>query len=208
MRFELQLLGDAMVAPTHEAYRAEEQPVVECLNRDLPLRTKAVRVGWWRSIAAAMSVVKAHTIEGFASSAVALHPDLLFSPAAQANDRYRAENLYRSDDSSPTQRVEGRLALRRAAMRSPTTQPREEPLAMNARINFEDVGRLELARTGLHGFRTRLLSGTVKLWSRMVVTHQNRRARDELAALDDRMLKDIGISRHEIGGVVAHGRDR
>jgi len=207
MRFELQLLGDAMVAPTHEAYRAEEQPVVECLSRDLPLRRKAVRIGWWRSVAAAMSVVRAHAIEGFASSAIALHPDLLFAPNAQANGRYRTENLYRTEDLWPAQPVEGRLASRRAAMRIPTTQPREEPFAMNARINFEDVGRLELARTGFHSFQTRLLSGTAKLWSRMVVAHQNRRARDELAALDDRMLKDIGISRHEIRGVVARGRD-
>jgi uncharacterized protein YjiS (DUF1127 family) len=59
-------------------------------------------------------------------------------------------------------------------------------------IRFEDVGgRIARARRSTHsaGNAARRLFGALREW--------RRRARDraQLAALDDRMLKDIGVSR-------------
>jgi hypothetical protein len=42
----------------------------------------------------------------------------------------------------------------------------------------------------------------------MVRAYRTRRARAALEALDDRMLRDIGVSRHEIEGVAGDGTAR
>ena len=210
MRFEFQLLGDAMVARLHETHGPEDGFEIENLSRDLPLRHKTTPVGWRRSFGATMSVVKAHIIEGFASSAVALHPDMLFAPTALGHGYYRVDDMAatRSGEDRLGRHVESRLSVRRAAMQVPAAQPQKEGSAMNGLVRFEDVGPLEVTRDEFRSFQSRLLSGIAGLWSRMVVAYRNKRAFDELAALDDRMLKDIGISRQQIRGAVLHGRDQ
>ena len=56
-------------------------------------------------------------------------------------------------------------------------------------------------------WRSRSVSSTlVELWARLVHLRNTSRAAARLAAMDDRMLKDIGISRGEIEYVVRHGR--
>ena len=47
-----------------------------------------------------------------------------------------------------------------------------------------------------------------RLWSWVLRAYRARRARAALAALDDRMLRDIGVSRHEIEGVAGDGAAR
>jgi uncharacterized protein YjiS (DUF1127 family) len=53
-----------------------------------------------------------------------------------------------------------------------------------------------------------LLQTAGKLWRRFNKQLEYLRKRRELMALDDRMLKDIGISRMEIDYAVYHGRPR
>lgn len=48
------------------------------------------------------------------------------------------------------------------------------------------------------------LSLPARLWSAMLLMWRSRRARAALNALDDRMLRDIGVSRHEIERLAEH----
>jgi uncharacterized protein YjiS (DUF1127 family) len=51
-----------------------------------------------------------------------------------------------------------------------------------------------------------LAAGIGACASAIVQLHHRRKAHRELAALDTRMLKDIGIERSEIGRIVRYGR--
>ena len=53
-----------------------------------------------------------------------------------------------------------------------------------------------------------ILSVAARVWSRLLRTRQAKRARAALHGLDDRMLKDIGVSRCEIAWVAEHGKPR
>lgn len=50
--------------------------------------------------------------------------------------------------------------------------------------------------------------GIAALWSSLRRRYQNRRAIAALAALDDRMLRDIGLFRPDIELAVRHGRSK
>ena len=51
-----------------------------------------------------------------------------------------------------------------------------------------------------------LFSLPARLWSKLMEANEQRRATAALEALDDRTLKDMGLSRNEIHHVVKHGR--
>jgi uncharacterized protein YjiS (DUF1127 family) len=53
-----------------------------------------------------------------------------------------------------------------------------------------------------------LLSLPARLWSKLAEAHENRRSTAALEALDDRTLKDMGLTRNEIHHVVRYGRPR
>ena len=53
-----------------------------------------------------------------------------------------------------------------------------------------------------------LFSLPARLWSKLVEAHERRRSTAALEALDDRTLKDMGLTRNEIHHVVRHGRPR
>lgn len=59
-------------------------------------------------------------------------------------------------------------------------------------------------RVGWHRIRL----GAQRYVRSMAQRRQLRLAEQQLASLDDRMLKDIGIGRSEISYVVRYGRDR
>ncbi|MGD9508805.1 MAG: DUF1127 domain-containing protein [Geminicoccaceae bacterium] len=69
-----------------------------------------------------------------------------------------------------------------------------------------------MAAMGLALPRSRGAVEAASRWVRLLVTHlqRERRRRREIAWLleqDDRMLGDLGVSRHEIARVVRYGRD-
>lgn len=80
---------------------------------------------------------------------------------------------------------------------------------MNGPIIFEYFGGSETARADCAGeHRAWSTSWPARLWSWMLRAYQAKRARAALEALDDRMLRDIGVSRHEIEGVAGDGTSR
>lgn len=56
------------------------------------------------------------------------------------------------------------------------------------------------------GFPSRLKSATHSAWRAFVEWYERRAAARHLASLDDRMLKDIGITRGEVMSVITDGR--
>lgn len=71
--------------------------------------------------------------------------------------------------------------------------------------SFDDLLAMEKVSTVSFGRSVRIRSRVVRLWSAFCRARQMRRAIAELKALDDRMLKDIGICRCEIEGIVRYG---
>jgi uncharacterized protein YjiS (DUF1127 family) len=63
-----------------------------------------------------------------------------------------------------------------------------------------------MARANVSSWTASLASILAELWSRALRERKNRWAIAELLALDDRMLKDIGLSRGEIDHAARHGR--
>lgn len=210
MRFEQEPLGDSMVAYAREVHRREERTGVRYIGQNRLIQTRPAQTKWWHAIATVMSVVKAHAIEGFASCAVAMHPELFYQAGEPINRRESAEvpPLVLRRSTVPYLREETIGEEHRAAMRPPIAQLRERQPVMTGLLNLESFGRLETARTGSPGRQAWIKSISGNLWSRMLRAHQTRRARAALEVLDDRMLKDIGVSRHEIEQVVRHGRRR
>jgi uncharacterized protein YjiS (DUF1127 family) len=77
---------------------------------------------------------------------------------------------------------------------------------MNGPIKPDGFTRFEIARTDFPSWGAWITSNLAKLWSRLLREHESRRVREALAALDDRTLKDIGISRHEIDDIGIYER--
>jgi uncharacterized protein YjiS (DUF1127 family) len=61
--------------------------------------------------------------------------------------------------------------------------------------------------SGTRNARSRIIGGIQAYRAALAEQRRLRRARSELESLDDRMLKDIGVVRCEIGRVVRYGRD-
>jgi uncharacterized protein YjiS (DUF1127 family) len=59
-----------------------------------------------------------------------------------------------------------------------------------------------LLRPSVAAWIASLASLSATLWSRLLREREMRRSRAELEVLDDRTLKDIGLSRHEIELIV------
>jgi uncharacterized protein YjiS (DUF1127 family) len=71
--------------------------------------------------------------------------------------------------------------------------------------SFDDLLAMENVSIASFGWRARIRSRVVRLWSAFRRMRQMRRAIAELEVLDDRMLKDIGICRCEIESIVRYG---
>jgi uncharacterized protein YjiS (DUF1127 family) len=78
---------------------------------------------------------------------------------------------------------------------------------MNGSFNLDRVVQSETA-WGDRLVCQAIMSIGARLWSTMIRLRRTRRARAALAALDDRMLKDIGVSRSEIAWVAEQGDAR
>ena len=79
---------------------------------------------------------------------------------------------------------------------------------MNSLTKVDDLPRFGATQTAFFGRQAWITAIPAGLFSRMLRRNRNRQAVAALRALDDRMLKDIGISRAQIDQVVQHGLHR
>jgi uncharacterized protein YjiS (DUF1127 family) len=86
---------------------------------------------------------------------------------------------------------------------SKTSLPQASDLASSAEAAQRGFDQQISVLAGLVGTAVVALKRTVATaWTNYLVYRSKRRAYDELMALDQRMLSDIGIGRHEVQAVV------
>jgi uncharacterized protein YjiS (DUF1127 family) len=203
MQFESQWPGDAIAAPFCRMH-GREDAIFEGLGGMVRLEPGAFGPGPRRlrrraaadrrtrharpthSIAAAMSWAIGSVIEAFILSAAAMHPEFLWLPGNKVRRRWGP----RPGPRQGCIREEHRVRTRRLLTRS-------RPGRSGAR-KPHPFARPETAPTGFLGWRASVISILAECWSRMLREREIRRLRAAWESLDDRTLKDIGISRHEI----------
>jgi uncharacterized protein YjiS (DUF1127 family) len=77
-----------------------------------------------------------------------------------------------------------------------------EPLGLRQEGSADE----SLLQGGSPGWRPWLASIAARLWTRIRDARECRRSIAALHALDDRALKDIGLTRHQIEHAVIYGR--
>jgi uncharacterized protein YjiS (DUF1127 family) len=122
-------------------------------------------------------------IESLAASAQAMYP---VCPTPGETDE---------EDAGP--------ALRNTRLVEPGNDPTWFPGTQTSL--FDDWLAMEKISTRSFGWSARVRARVVRLWSTVCRARQRRRAIAELEALDDRILKDIGIHRSQIESVVRRG---
>ena len=130
----------------------------------------------------AMSWLATVMIESLAASAQAMYPIR------------RAPNQTREEDAEPTLQ-----ARRQAELRSDPGW--SHPVQSSS---FDDLLAMEKVSIASFGWSAWVRSRVVSLWSAFCRARQMWRAIAELEALDDRILKDIGIRRCEIESIVRY----
>jgi uncharacterized protein YjiS (DUF1127 family) len=204
MRFESQWPGDATAAPICDMLcREEDVRGRSCgasrnwtdghslgagdwhSRRSVVIRSVPNSDRWGPSNGAALSLVLAHVVEGFALSAAAMHPEFLSLASEQAS---------RADLAPPRRDVDGRHPIRMSRSRR---KCRSIPRSRTP----ETPARVETARADFIGWRkwiTPIKSVLTGLWPRKHHARKVAHIRADWESLDDRTLNDIGISRSEI----------
>jgi uncharacterized protein YjiS (DUF1127 family) len=138
---------------------------------------------WRRSIGAAISSVMDCAAEGFALHVTGLHPEIFWT---------HHENEDHAVEQSQVEQPQRRQAVMRPSFE------RDDPTSLMSLGTVPPWGSSR--------WSAGLFSLPAKLWSKLLEANEQRRATAALEALDDRTLKDMGLSRNEIHHVVKHGR--
>jgi uncharacterized protein YjiS (DUF1127 family) len=161
---------------------------------------------WWHSIPAAMSWLLGVLIEGFAACGEAMHPGFfnyheaeLFDLDERDEAPWRSHPVHRPSQTE-TSSAYGGLGgpAYEAEARDPIPQADLDRSVISAPRNSEDSTQWEPPLTASRHWSAPVKSQFAKFWSR---TYRGRRTRlivRALQDLDDRTLRDIGISRCEI----------
>jgi uncharacterized protein YjiS (DUF1127 family) len=140
---------------------------------------------WRRSIGAAISAITDCYVEGFALHVTSLHPEIFLSP--RENEDHDVEQPQ-------------------------FEQPQRRQVVMKSSFERDDAASLMSLGTVPPWGSSRgswwLFSLPARLWSKLAEAHERRRSTAALEALDDRTLKDMGLTRNEIHHVVRYGRPR
>jgi uncharacterized protein YjiS (DUF1127 family) len=199
MHFESQWPGDAVAAPfwptedredgffegpggkswsrvDYRGGRADGDPtaaVQRRIRRTEPVGSlsRPNRRGRW------VAVVMDHLIEGFALSATTLHPEVFLASSEQA----RGEGESRKRRSEPRAQC-GRSTVCGAGTCSAVAGP--------------ETAQSDIAGRGI--WMTPITSFFAEIWSKMLREREIRHISAAWDRIDDRTLRDIGISRYEI----------
>ena len=138
---------------------------------------------WRRSIGAAISSVMDCAVEGFALHVTSLHPEIFWT--------------HRENEDHAFEQSQFEQPQRRQAVMRPSFE-RDDPTSLMSMGTVPPWGSSR--------WSAGLFSLPARLWSKLMEANEQRRATAALEALDDRTLKDMGLSRNEIHHVVKHGR--
>ncbi|MDQ7250586.1 DUF1127 domain-containing protein [Dongia sedimenti] len=82
------------------------------------------------------------------------------------------------------------------------------PIDAIREANLGDTDEAKASRPGIGARALRAIGAvTMRFWRNLQERHEAARATRLLAEMDDRTLRDIGLSRADIGRAVRHGRD-
>ena len=164
--------------PTHEGPASENGSALSLSEPDSPRRPVAAAISW----------LVAHLIEGSAAYGEASCPS-------------SARHCGLTDDYEPKWDSEHRTPSE--------SGHRSDPPWLNASYSriAETPWQSAEPRTVSPGWSATIASSVIRFWSRMRRARRIRLTITRLEALDDHMLKDIGIHRSQIEGVARH-RDR
>jgi uncharacterized protein YjiS (DUF1127 family) len=179
----LEIAGIA-ARPGHPEYRGSR------FRPARPARSSFDRDRWQHSIERAITAAMEQLLEGLVLYAASMQPGSLLLLEDERVDA--AASSHGSGRVSPT------LAFREAPAASPATP--YEPRAGGS------VGPSQLTKPVRPSWTAWILAIPRKLWSALLSERDFRRTRNSLQALDDRMLKDVGLSRCEIYRVARQGR--
>jgi uncharacterized protein YjiS (DUF1127 family) len=157
---------------------------------------------WRRSIERAIAVALEQITEGLTLHAASMHPQLFFSLRDTADSADAAAEPARGAlawTDCPLPQVSPDAVARWSMPPSTRTSPAVTTFLTAA-------PPVEVAPSVRPGWVARAATIFGKLWSGILRKGELRRSRIALQALDDRTLKDIGISRYEIDRVVRYGR--
>ena len=79
---------------------------------------------------------------------------------------------------------------------------------MNSSVKFDNFTRFEPVKTTFPESNGGVSSILTKLWTNILRQRESRQAIAVLQSFDDRMLQDIGVSRHEIEEIGRNGRPK
>jgi uncharacterized protein YjiS (DUF1127 family) len=130
-------------------------------------------------------------VEGYALQATALHPQ--FWPLLEEGSRADPPREERRNERHHPIRL---LHRSQTAVKVSSFEPHE---------TMQWVSPRAIAEEGSARWLDRMRSLPGKLWSWIREANEHRRDAEALEALDERTLKDMGISRGEIGYLVRHG---
>jgi uncharacterized protein YjiS (DUF1127 family) len=156
---------------------------------------------WRRSIERAMAAVLEQITEGLTLHAASMHPQMFFALYDTADGANAVKEPVRGAlawTDCPLPQVSPEAVTRWSTPPLKRTSPAATP--------FLAVPPVEVTPSGRPGWLARTAAMLGRLWSGFLRERELKRSRIALRALDERALKDIGISRHEIDHIVRHGR--
>jgi uncharacterized protein YjiS (DUF1127 family) len=175
-----------------------------------PIRTRPEQDGSWRAIPAAMFGIGARVIEGFAAAGEIVFSGFLLAfmswtmAEVLAGCAAYAQAMYPCaiEDESVGQGDQGNPSGAKSVRGSPS---RRTESTVTFPVAVEHVVRSEAPGAASPGWSASITSLPGKLWSRARAVRDRRLAMAELRSLDDRALRDIGISRCDIEYFAWHG---
>jgi hypothetical protein len=91
MRFERRRPGDFTVPDTLRQRGREQWLESSCVAHDRPLKPRRAQSKFWCAVAAVLSRLREHAIEGFAACAAGMYPELFHPLSGQADPHDLAE---------------------------------------------------------------------------------------------------------------------
>jgi len=210
MQFEKQLSGGrSPLVLVSRGDGSSGYPIhVRAYNGDRALRSSSRDDRRWRATMAASSALMMKAAVGFAAFTESAFPNLLFAvmswTIAQAVAGCAAYAQAMNPISEPDERIDHRPPT--GEFDGPgQTQPSPRARSSATAVPAGYIARTEAARTNSPAWGTSVRSLLAGFQSRIRRGHRRRLAIMELRALDDRSLRDIGISRCDIEYLARRG---